>query len=229
MRKGVIWAFAMLAAAPALAQQGPPGGGEGGAPPGGGGPGARPPGLPREMKPLKRDQLDKPVADMFRRADANGDGIVTVAELRGVIEAQRDEQIRARFRRIDLDRNGTIDEAEFLAWQRSLGSLAGSEAASGGADQGPIAEVLRPLVKDGMHGEMLAMVIEPLTATVVAAANTNYDGGASLDEIRAYEHARFDRLDGDRDGLLTMQEARPRQPGWGPAAPRPVTMPPVPQ
>ena len=83
MRKIFFGAALILWAAPLLAQGsgGPPGGGGGmGGPPGGGPPGGDRPSKPREMKPIKRAALDKAVTAMFREADANGDGMVTIQD-----------------------------------------------------------------------------------------------------------------------------------------------------
>jgi hypothetical protein len=84
-----------------------------------------------------RAALDEPVKAMFRAADGNHDGIVTLAELEAVIAARREAIIRARFERIDADHDGRITMDEFMAWQKSLGSVAaGQDRAL--ADHGPV-------------------------------------------------------------------------------------------
>lgn len=193
---------------------GRPGGGEGRrGPPGGGRGFGRPP--MQIMSPLARDKLDKPVTAMFRAADTNGDGTVTLAELQAVIAARRAERIAARFKQIDTDHNGAISSAEFFAWQHAMGSVASTDQQAVVAGGGPIAETIGPELGDKFEDRILARVIEPLNATMLVAANTNYDAGVSLDELLAYERKRFDDLDANHDGQLTPDELRSLRPRGG--------------
>lgn len=239
MRAILLSVVLYLSVAPAFAQSGPPGGG--GGPPGGGPPGGGPPGggiggppqPPAPPKPIKRTQIDKPVAAMFALADRNRDGMVTLDELRLVVVERREERIRARFERIDTDRNRAVSEAEFLAWQRSLGSIASSENQSIADMSGPVPEAILPDVDDGFKGTVLLRVIEPLSALTIVNANTNYDAGMSLDEMLIYQRSRFDRADADHDGELAIYELRnldpegPRPGGGGAGFPdRPRGLPP---
>lgn len=213
----LLVAASLLLSAPAVMAQGMPGGMEGGdmgggmGGPGDGGPGGGPGGgrAPRAPKPAKRQDFDKLVTGMFREADANRDGTVTLDELHGVIAARRDAAIAARFEAIDSDRNGTLSRGEFVAWQRQLGSAASSEGGGFGPRDGQIADVIRPETGKDMEDLMLADLIEPLSGTVIARANTNYDAGVSLDELLAYEGKRFEAADKNQDGFLTMDEMRP--------------------
>lgn len=174
-----------------------------------GGAGNRPAG-PRPPKPVKRGQFDRIVRDMFHDADADRDGIVTIPELHGVLQARRDRAIRGRFAAIDADHNGSISEAEFIGWQNSMGSAASGEATARGEREGPVVEAIMPDVEAGARG--LAALVEPLSGTTIAAANTNYDAGVSLEELLAYQGRRFDAADVDHDGELSMQELRPAGP-----------------
>jgi hypothetical protein len=223
-----------LVSAPAAFAQGMPGGSDGGM--GGGmgggmdggmggggdGPGggeARP-ARPSPPKPVKRKQFDKLVAGMFREADANKDGTVTVAELHGVVDARREATIRARFAAVDTSRDGTVSAAEFMAWQKQMGSVASSDTQASGDRNGPIADAILPH-PDGEDDYAIAAMIEPLSGTVIARANTNYDAGVSLDELLAYEGKHFDEADQDHDGELSMRELRPAggPGGRGPGGP----------
>lgn len=159
------------------------------------------------MKPIRRDKMDKPVTEMFRAADTDRDGIVTLEELQGVLARQRDEIIRTRFDRIDANRDHMIDLQEFIGWQTRLGTVASSEQAAMG-DNGPIPESLPPVLGKDEEDHALRRLIEPLNATVIASANSNYDKGVSLQELLAYEYKRFDAADVDKDGWLTSEELR---------------------
>jgi hypothetical protein len=60
----------------------------------------------------------------------------------------------------------------------------------------------------GPGGQVAGRLIEPLNATMLAAANTNYDAGASLAEILAYQGKRFEAADRNTDGWVTEDEQR---------------------
>jgi len=189
-------------------------GGEGG--PGGreGGPGGREGGKgPQAPKPISRERFDKVVTALFRAGDANHDGTITIAELNALFDARRDAMIRARFARVDTNRDGTISAEEFTVWQKQLGAVATrDDAAAQGSHLDLVADELRPeLERNSQDGPLLA-VIEPLNATMLARANTNYDAGVSLEELIAYEGARFAKADANGDGWLTMDELNPPKP-----------------
>jgi Ca2+-binding EF-hand superfamily protein len=172
-------------------------GGLGGMGPRGGG--------PRAMEPIKRGKFDKAVAAMFALADANRDGQVTVVELQGLIAAKRETLIRARFQHVDRDNNGSIDFAEFSAWQAELGSVALSDEAAGGRAARVASVVQPPLDKDDRG---LGRLIEPLGATTVLEADANSDGAITLQELLAYEGKRFEAADKNHDGEISPEELR---------------------
>lgn len=184
---------------------GGPGGGHGGPPPGGGGGGR-----PREAKPISRAHYDKVVTAMFREADTDRNGIVTLDEFHAYIDARRDAAIKARFAKVDANGDGNISMAEFSAWQKQMGSAASDERSAFGDSGDQIADAITPRFGKDDDDRMLATVIEPITGTVIAKANTNYDAGVSLEELLAYEGAKFDAADTDKDGYLSMQELRPK-------------------
>lgn len=228
MRTSLSGALAslVLCTAPVLAQGGMGGGMQGGGGPPGGGGGGPPanmsgPRRPTPPKPIKRAQFDKIVTAMFREGDVNRDDMVTIDELRGLFDARRDVLIRARFTKIDSNHDGAVSYAEFVAWQRQMGSVASSEVAGAGDRGGPVAEVLLPDVGDDPGSRGLATLIEPLSVGLITQANSNYDVGLSLDELLAYQGKRFDAADANHDGWLTMDELRPalrggkRPPGGG--------------
>lgn len=212
-----ILASFLLAAPLPLHAQSMGGGGMGGVDPGGGGDdGGEGPGAghaPAPPPPVKRERFDKLVNAMFDSADSNRDGIVTLDELNAVIEARRLAAINARFAKADANRDGTLSHDEFVAWQRQMGSAAGDEGAARGAADEVIAETIAPPLGKDHDDLMLSRLIEPLSATVIAQGNTNYDAGLSRQELLAYEGAKFDAADKNHDGYLDFQELRPSRGG----------------
>jgi len=216
---------------PAYAQGMPGGGGmEGGGPggEGGGGPGAGGPGgggKPRPPITVKRKTFDKVIAGMFRKADADRDGRVGMAELHAVLDARREAAILARFKSVDGNGDGAVSLAEFSAWQTSLGSVAAHDDAAGGDLSTLVHDAIEPDGRDAGDkdlGFLLADLIEPLTGTALALADSDHDGQVTLDEFTAYEGKRFAAADKNGDGELSMGELRPRdekRSGRGPGGP----------
>jgi hypothetical protein len=229
MRKMAIGLLALtLAATPALAQMGGGMGGMGGGGPegsmGGGdmGGGGRPGGghggpaggeeggasadrKPREMKPISLKAFDKAVEGMFRIADTNHDGMVTLAEFGAVIQARRAAVIHTRFVALDANHDGRIDEAEFTAWSTRQGAAAMLDEPP--VDAGEIIpDSITPELGQGERDGALLIAVEPLNPVVIAKANVNYDEGLTLEELLAYEHARFTKADTNQDLFLNAQE-----------------------
>jgi Ca2+-binding EF-hand superfamily protein len=165
----------------------------------------------RAPEPLARRVYEAAVAQIFAAADTNRDGSVTLAEFQAIIGARKEQAIQERFAAIDTDRNKSVSYAEFSAWQRALGSLVLAEDAGGAGGAGQVAELIRYQPGRSRDSEVIAGLLEPLGATVITAANTDYDGGTSLAELTAYEDKRFDALDANKDGWLTDDELRARR------------------
>ena len=210
---GVIGAMAL--ASPAAAQMG---GGMGG---GGGVGGGHAHGAPTEEEPsdsqphaprspdqvfISLEKFDRAVTEMFKSADLNHDGMVTLAELQSVIDSRRDAIIRDRFRDIDTNHDGRIDLAEFTAWQADMGAVAGSQCAGYAGQAELVPESFGPQLGNGPKDRALAVAIEPLSATMLTKANIHYRAGATLEDVLAYENARFSAADTNRDGFLDWQE-----------------------
>ncbi len=221
MRKLTVCILGLiLTASPALAQMGGMGGGGMGRGGMGGGP-SGPPEVendnapdtrigshdhPHDMKPISRELFDKVVTAMFAQADLNRDGVVTLAELQSVIDVRRDVVIRSRFKEIDANHNGTVDIAEFIAWQQKMGSAATSACSVYAGHVQLVPETLGPVLGDSDRDEALAALVEPLSATMITKANVHYRPGVTLDDILAYENARFDAADINHDGFLVQPE-----------------------
>jgi hypothetical protein len=162
------------------------------------------PGGPRGPQPIERKKFDEAVAKLFKSADSNGDGTITLAELNAVIDARKQAVIGARFAQVDTDRDKSISFDEFSQWQRSLGSAVLSDSAATG--QLIVPEDIRYDPGRGDNDQLLAQLIEPLNATMLVAANTDYDAGVTLAELTAYEGKRWDGADANHDGWLTADE-----------------------
>lgn len=157
---------------------------------------------------VRRDRFDEVVTRMVASADTDRDGLVTLAELRATIGARKDAAIRERFAGIDADRDRSLSYAEFEQWQHGLGSATLSAEAAAAASTARVAEDIPPDPIRGPGGLVVARLVEPLNATMLTAANVNYDAGASLAEILAYEGKRFDAADANADGWVTEDEQR---------------------
>lgn len=162
----------------------------------------------RDMKPIARDKMDKPVEEMFRAADTDKDGTVTFDELKAVLDGRRDAIIRQRFKTVDANGDKMIDEKEFVAWQNGMGTVALSDTDSRGSFAGVVTDSLPPSLGKDEEDRALRWIIEPLSVNVLVSANTNYDKGMTLAELLAYEHKRFDGADTDKDGKLSAEEMR---------------------
>ncbi len=156
------------------------------------------------LQPISLERFDKTVAAMFARADANHDGMITLAELDAVLGARRQEAIAARFHQIDTNHDGSISIAEFTAWQQGMGSAAASQCAAYAGRLVP--DTLGPELGNNDRDDALGDVVEPLSALVITRANIHYRAGITLDDLLAYEHKRFNAVDTNHDGFLEQAE-----------------------
>jgi hypothetical protein len=174
---------------------------------------------PRPPQPLAREKYDEAVGRLFAAADTNKDGTITLAEFQAIIAGRREQAISERFAAIDTDRNKSVSYAEFAQWQRSLGSTVLADG--GGPMDGLVAEQIRLEPGRSRDSRLIARLIEPLSSTLIAAANTNYDAGVSLAELVAYEGKKFEAADSNHDGWLAPEEV-----GAGTGGPGIVSVPP---
>ncbi|MBY8827572.1 EF-hand domain-containing protein [Hephaestia mangrovi] len=160
------------------------------------------------FKPIKRAHFDDVVTAIYRDLDTRHDNLVTMEEVNAVRAAQRDQAIRDRFVRIDTNHDKLIEPDEFLAWQRGQGDAV-AEGTGLGVNAGiAIADAVNLPGHDKGEDGIIRRIIGPVDGVVIAKANTNYDAGVSLDELLAYENARFDAIDTDHDGALSQEELR---------------------
>jgi Ca2+-binding EF-hand superfamily protein len=151
---------------------------------------------------VTRDQAIARAEQRFARLDANRDGRLTAEEARQAMQAgmQQRQQRRAErrtqrqaqgqgqgqgqgqaFERLDTDRNGSISREEFAQRRALRGERGGRGGMRGMGGRGG------ERMGQRMFGE---------------------DGMITRDEFRARALQRFERLDANRDGRVTVAERR---------------------
>jgi Ca2+-binding EF-hand superfamily protein len=145
-----------------------------------------------------------PVSIWFAQADTNHDGKLTKDEF-------RDDFYRF-FNRLDTDHNGVIDGVELQRYEQQVapevlprlaqvqGGFPGERG--GGPGERRLAEAPRArngAEYDGAPAYSLLNVSEP-----VASADADFDGKITLEEFQRMADRRFDLLDKDRNGYLTL-------------------------
>ena len=166
-----------------------------------------------------RSTADDTLAKWFVQADRNHDGTLTAAEMRG--DAER------FFATLDTDHDHEIEPEELIRYEWEVAPeiqintrtrRAPGEASQYGAKSGrwrPGESDEDGLPRDGSRHRRaekpgtlqgaarygLLNIPEP-----VAAADTNFDRGISLDEFREAAAVRFNLLDGQRQGRISLAE-----------------------
>ena len=165
-------------------------------------------------------KTDDTLADWFRKADRNGDGVLTSDEM--VADADR------FFASLDTDGNGEIDPDELANYEYEIapdvqvnsrrrpapGEIRpASEARLGGGDgkrQHGRGRGERRLDEDqlGLGASSRARLAMGLLdmPEPVAAADTDFNRGISLEEFRQAAVRRFGLLDSGRNGRLTLAQ-----------------------
>jgi hypothetical protein len=155
-----------------------------------------------------------PVRVWFAEADRNHDGKITREEFRA--------DFQAFFNQIDLNHDDVVDGLEISAYEETvapeilprLAQMQAPDARVYPDDPGQLPEPRRPrreprqlaqaperkgMAFDGAPEFSLINVSEP-----VASADLNFDGKVSLEEFLGAADRRFDALDKDRLGYLTL-------------------------
>jgi len=156
---------------------------------------------------------DDPFARWFHQADGDQDGMLTADEMRA--DAER------FFAALDVNRDGRIDSEERMTyeskiapevqvnsdWKRTRQETAAEARSSDDSDRGNRrrrwSNEIDGYQLDGLQGAArygLLNLPEP-----VAGADANFDRFVSLDEFRSAASYRFQLLDRDRSGRLTLK------------------------
>jgi Ca2+-binding EF-hand superfamily protein len=176
-------------------------------------------------QPITRAEMQARVQAKFARADADRDGFVTQAEARAAAgewkarHARRGAGRGNLFERLDSNKDGSISRAEAEAvpvradrkgsGERRAALFARFDANNDGM-------VTRAEVDSRRSAR--AGFVDRLGGKLFGRADADGDGLISLSEATAQGLARFERLDSNRDGVLTAQERRAHR-AWRKARP----------
>jgi len=134
---------------------------------------------PQARQPLTRAAAEQRSDKLFARLDANHDGQID--------QADRAMREKARFDRVDADHDGQLSYAEFSAMHAQRDGARAGRGERGGQ---------RMALRRGGRGAMIRL------------ADADNDGAITKAEFHAAALTRFDRLDVDRDGIVTPDEAK---------------------
>jgi calmodulin len=144
--------------------------------------------MPPSGEALTGQQLAE-LRDVFSAHDRNGDGRITLEELRQTLEEldeePADEELKALMIKADADGNQTIDFAEFLAFMRRRLSQRGAEG-----------EIRDAFDTFDRNGDGLVSIDELLQVMEML--------GETMTQQEAEDSLR--RADSDGDGQLTYKE-----------------------
>lgn len=139
---------------------------------------------------MTRTDAEQRAEQMFDRLDANHDGKLD--------QADRAERQKARFDRIDANHDGAISYAEFSAMHAQSDGARKERLADRGGARGE--HFQRSGHRMGMMGRDRGYMAR--------LADSDRDGAITKAEFQAAALARFDRLDANKDGTVSPDEAK---------------------
>ncbi len=126
--------------------------------------------------------------------DANRDGTVSVEERQAGIQARRAERADARFAKLDANADGSISRAEFDAGHAAR------------PDRGPRAE--RAGNREGQRGGPRHATRGPGRSGAEGRGPGRERGPVVISDVAAKLGERFDKMDANRDGVISADERR---------------------
>ena len=166
---------------------------------------------------MTRAEVQAQVAERFAKADANGDGVLNEAD-----KAARTGQM---FDKMDTDKNGSISRAEFVAAHSRMG---GGEHE--GMEMGGDHKMAGPKMGErdpGMGGRRMGPGGGG-GGMMLRMADTNNDGAVTRDEATAAALKHFDQMDANKDGQVTKAERQAAMQAMGARMKAHGDMPPPP-
>ncbi|MGZ8346169.1 MAG: hypothetical protein ACXWUP_03535 [Allosphingosinicella sp.] len=154
------------------------------------------PATPTSMRPernvdVTREQVIERTDQCFARLDLNNDGRATAEEARQGAQQRHAEHAGQMFDRMDLDHDGSVTRAEFDQARTQMHAQRGERGARGGRG-GMRGAHHRQGMRGGHGGRGEGMFGE--------------QGFITREQMRERALTRFDRLDANRDGTLTVAE-----------------------
>ena len=162
--------------------------------------------------PLTRAQVEQRSAEAFGRLDANKDGVLNQADR----DAQREARQQRRFARLDANEDGQLNDADREARRKEAFDRADADHSGGisyeefaalrdqrGDRRGPEVarfERRRPGGPDGERGPGRR------GGGMIRGADADHDGAVTQAEFADAALARFDRVDANKDGTISVDE-----------------------
>jgi Ca2+-binding EF-hand superfamily protein len=143
-------------------------------------------------QPLTRVAVEQRADKAFDRLDANRDGKIDPAD--------RAARQKSRFDRIDADHDGQVSYTEFAAMQERRDGVRKDRVVHRGERGGRLnRHGEHRMAMHGHRGDAIGMV---------RLADGNRDGGITRAEFQSAALKRFERLDADKNGTVTRDEAK---------------------
>ena len=141
--------------------------------------------------------------------DANRDGTVSVAEREAAMQAKRAERANERFAKLDANSDGAISRAEFDAGRPERADRPERAERADGDDRGPRGEP-----GPGRGGPRHAMRGPggPEGPGAPGGPEGREPGPVVIAEVAAKLGERFDKMDADKNGVVTAEERRAAMP-----------------
>lgn len=112
----------------------------------------------------------------------------------------------AEFKKMDADKNGILTRKEIEDFQRATSVLAARQRN---------AALFQALDKDkngqlsaGEFGDLPMSIQQPDASGLLSQVDGNRDGQATLIEFRSGKLVNFDRMDSDKDGIVSVAEMK---------------------